>query len=77
MTGLILPRRRLLAGLVGLVAAPTIVRAASIMAVRPLKPDFERVARIGWSDRATGSYEIWLIRRPDTGLTDLMFERVA
>lgn len=34
MTGLVLPRRRLLAGLIGLMAAPAIVRASSLMPVR-------------------------------------------
>lgn len=36
MTDLILPRRKFLTGLAALVAAPTIVRAASLMPVRKL-----------------------------------------
>jgi len=38
MSQLILPRRKFLAGLVGLIAAPAIVRAASLMPVKAINP---------------------------------------
>lgn len=37
---LILPRRRFLAGLVGLVAAPAVVKASSLMKIVAPRPDF-------------------------------------
>ena len=38
MTDLIMPRRKFLTGLFGLVAAPAIVKAANIMPVKVIKP---------------------------------------
>ena len=38
MTGLILPRRKFLTGLFGLVAAPAVVKAANIMPVKVIEP---------------------------------------
>ena len=38
MTDLVLPRRKFLTGLFGLVAAPAIVKAANIMPVKVVKP---------------------------------------
>lgn len=39
MTGLILPRRKFLTGLMGLVAAPAVVKAASLMPVKLVQFD--------------------------------------
>jgi len=36
MTGIVLPRRQLLTGLVGFIAAPAIVRASSLMPVKTM-----------------------------------------
>ena len=38
MTDLIMPRRKFLSGLFGLVAAPAIVKAANIMSVKVIEP---------------------------------------
>ena len=40
MTGLLLPRRKFLTGLFGLVAAPAVVKAANIMPVRVIEPQW-------------------------------------
>ena len=39
---LILPRRTFLTGLISLIAAPALVRAAAIMPIRPWRPTFHR-----------------------------------
>lgn len=51
---LILPRRRFLAGLVGLVAAPAVVKASSLMKIvspRPLPFEMLSAAREEWIER--------------------------
>jgi hypothetical protein len=40
MTDLLMPRRKFLTGLFGLVAAPAIVKAANIMPVKVIKPQW-------------------------------------
>jgi hypothetical protein len=54
---LILPRRRFLTGLVGLIAAPALVRAESLMPICVWKPSFHR-ARI---DALTPPYRYLLV----------------
>ena len=39
MTNLILPRRKFLTGLMGLVAAPAVVKASSLMPVKSMPPE--------------------------------------
>jgi hypothetical protein len=39
VTALILPRRKFLTGLMGLVAAPAVVKAASLMPVKVIEPN--------------------------------------
>lgn len=41
MTDLILPRRKFLTGLVCMIAAPAVVRAASLMPVKAFEPAFD------------------------------------
>lgn len=48
MTALILPRRKVLLGMLGLVAAPAIVRATSIMPVRAVPPWDSEAEAIKW-----------------------------
>jgi hypothetical protein len=46
---IILPRRKLLLGLAGLVAAPAIVKISSLMPVKPLLPEIKcMVGRFSW-----------------------------
>jgi hypothetical protein len=57
MMTLILPRRRFLAGLASLIAAPAFVRAESLMPIRVWRPSFHR-ARI---DAPTPPYRYLLV----------------
>jgi hypothetical protein len=41
MTDLLMPRRKFLTGLMGLVAAPAVVKAASLMPVKVIQPEFQ------------------------------------
>ena len=50
----LLPRRRFLAGLVGILAAPAVVRAASLMPVRVIEPILTPLrGPVDWGDVVT------------------------
>ena len=53
MTELIMPRRQFLKGLIGLVAAPAVVKAASLMPVKVLQPELV-VKKYEWHEVAVG-----------------------
>ena len=57
MPGPLLPRRSFLTGLIGLIAAPALVRAESLMPIRVWRPSFHR-ARI---DALTPPYRCLLV----------------
>lgn len=65
---MILSRRKLFTGLAALIAAPTIVRVASIMPVRSV-PDFSTITNEYWQARA--SVDGWTYERIDPS-ADLM-----
>ena len=48
MTDLIMPRRKLLTGLLGLVAAPAVVKATSLMPVKVITPEW-KYTEVGYS----------------------------
>ncbi|MGA2045614.1 MAG: hypothetical protein ABSG83_19875 [Roseiarcus sp.] len=55
MTGIIMPRRKFLVGLVGLVAAPMVVKASSLMPVRTFENSL-LIVDISW-DAYCGEYK--------------------
>lgn len=63
---LIIPRRRFLAGLVGIVAAPAIVRADNIMKVTsaPVLTDFQRLFAVELDKALQEDLARWMIWPP-------------
>lgn len=55
---MMLSRRRLVTGLVSLVAAPAIVRVASIMPVKALPPEFVRGVNLAGMDFGAGDVTV-------------------
>lgn len=64
MSQIVMPRRRFVAGLLGLVAAPAIVKAASLMPVKAIEPEWPIVERSVGFEVQSFEWEMFTFEEP-------------